>query len=287
MAAGGSASRSVVGVNPSTVLRQWLAVGHWELPILPETGAAVLEACRDEVSGARQVARIVERDPTLAAHVLRAANSAAYSPPEPIVSLTQAIGRMGLATVSEITVGVVVRGRVFTADRHLELVADVWPHSALAAGWARTISRQRRRNAEGAFLCGLLHDLGRPVVLRGLIDLERSTGQAFDDATIRNVMDELHPEIGGALVRRWSLPDWMGDAIDYHHMPELATAHRDEVMTTALASRLAHWSLERPAEDVAALRSLPLVGGLGLYPHDLDTLLAARGQVLEGAGLLA
>lgn len=61
-AADGGAARSVAPDDPADVLRQWLAVGRWELPLLPETGTAVLVACRDDESGARQVARIVERD---------------------------------------------------------------------------------------------------------------------------------------------------------------------------------------------------------------------------------
>lgn len=152
--------------------------------------------------------------------------------------------------MAEITIAVVLHGRVFTARRYRGLIAGVWPHSAVAGGWAREIARQLRRNVDGAFLCGLLHDLGRPVALHGLIELERSAGFALDEATMRRVMDELHPEVGATLVRRWSLPGWMADAAAFHHDPESAVTHRQEVMMTALASRPSHWALERPAEEV-------------------------------------
>ena len=58
-----------------------METGELELPILPEAAASVLEACRDEDKGPRQVADTLQRDPALAGHVLRVANSAAYAPP--------------------------------------------------------------------------------------------------------------------------------------------------------------------------------------------------------------
>jgi putative nucleotidyltransferase with HDIG domain len=284
----GRAPAAATGAGrPADVLRSWLVAGEWELPILPETGAAVLAACRDERSGARQVARLLERDPTLSARVLSVANSAAYAVHEPIVSLTQAIGRMGVTAVSEIMVAAVVRSGAFLPDRHLELIADVWPHSAVAAAWGREIARLQRRNVEGAFLCGLLHDVGRPIVLQGLIDHERTCRTTLDEGALREALDELHAEVGGRLVRCWSLPDWMADAVTLHHEPALAVEHRAEVMTTALACRLAHWSLEGRGETPGDLGRLPMLAELGIYAEEIDALLSLHPRVLESAGRLS
>ena len=71
---------------PTTAARQLreMLVGEieadrLELPVLPETAAAVMEAVRDENTGARRLADIIERDQSLAAHLLRVANSAAFN----------------------------------------------------------------------------------------------------------------------------------------------------------------------------------------------------------------
>src|SRR6185503_16029782 len=148
--------------DPLEILIERLDSGELELPVIPAAAASVLEACRDDENGARQVAEIMQRDPSLAGHTLRLSNSAAYGSTEPIVSLSQAIARLGLSIVSEITLAVALKGRVFSVARFDAQIRVLWVHSAGAGIWAREIARMRRRNVEGAFLCGLLHDVGRP-----------------------------------------------------------------------------------------------------------------------------
>ena len=58
-----------------------------ELPIVPEASARIIALCEDEKTDARAIEHVLERDPSLASHVLRIANSSAYAPKEPIVSL--------------------------------------------------------------------------------------------------------------------------------------------------------------------------------------------------------
>jgi len=252
-----------------------------ELPILPETAASVLEACRDEATGPRQVAETLQRDSSLAGHVLRLANSAAYGGGQPIASLSQAVSRLGLNGVAEITMAIALKGKVFRSKQHESLALPIWIHSAAAGGWAREIARMRRRNVEGAFLCGLLHDVGRPVILQAAADIEAATGTTFDADSIRALMDEFHTAVGSSLIRRWSLPDWIADAVLWHHDYAKATNHRNEVLTTALADRLAHWSLERAEDDVDEICGLDLVSLLNIYPEDLEALFAVRPIVLE------
>lgn len=272
---------------PTTAARQLreMLVGEieadrLELPVLPETAAAVMEAVRDENTGARRLADIIERDQSLAAHLLRVANSAAFNRGQPIVSLPQAINRLGVASVAEIVTAVAVQGKVFRVQRFEAHLRRLWQHSAAAGVWAREIARQRRRNVEGAFLCGLLHDIGEPVLLQAVAQFEWRDKKPFDDADVFAVMEELHAQVGGVLVSRWALADWMADAIAWHHTPEAAPRHEEEAMTTCLADHLAHWALERPEDDTEALRALPILRDLNIYPEELDQLLAARECVL-------
>ena len=52
-------------------------------------------------------------------------------------------------------------------------IKTLWAHSAAAGAWAREIARLRRMNVESAFLIGLMHDIGRPVLLQLVSDLAR------------------------------------------------------------------------------------------------------------------
>src|SRR6185503_4373864 len=65
-----------------------------ELPILPEASARIVALCENAKTDAKAIEAVLERDPSLASHVLRIANSSAYAPREPIVSLQQAVSRL-------------------------------------------------------------------------------------------------------------------------------------------------------------------------------------------------
>ena len=263
-----------------TLLVRHLEHGDLELPILPEAATQVLAACRDDRAASRQVASTLERDPALASHVLRVANSAAYASHEPIVSLAQAVGRLGFAAVGEITMAVALKASVFRVDRHESLARPVWSHSAAAASWAREIARQGRRNVESAFLSGLLHDIGRPVIVQATVALERAGKLRFADDEIRAAADALHAEFGAALARRWALPEWIVEAILFHHDPAAAQTHGENVRITALADRLAHWVLGETLDSPASLASDPLVASLDFYPDEFEQLLRKRDEVV-------
>ena len=134
-----------------------------ELPMLPQTATDVLSLCNDSSCDTARLSSLIQRDQALAAHTLHIANSAAYAPREPIVSLQQAIGRLGFKTMCDIAVAVAMRSKVFVLKGHEERLRAMWLHSAMSGTWAKEIARACRRNVEGAFLCGLLHDIGQPV----------------------------------------------------------------------------------------------------------------------------
>jgi putative nucleotidyltransferase with HDIG domain len=255
-----------------------------ELPILPEASARIIAMCDDDGTDAKAIEAVLERDPSLAAHVLRVANSSAYAPKEPIVSLQQAVSRLGLATMRNIVLAVSLQGRVFKVPGHQARVRSIWIHCAVAAAFAREIARKLRKNVEGAFLCGLLHDVGRPIVLQATVDaLAHRSKEPLPAALLETAMNEFHEEIAGRMVAAWKLADWTVAVVSHHHDPAKAAPHDEEARITRLADLLSYWALDesRAPEDFAA--DDPVIQELNLYPEDVEKLLAYRGKALEFA----
>src|SRR5689334_9388075 len=97
----------------------WLLTGAKQLPTLPVLIVQVQRALANEMTGLRELSTIIERDPSLAARLLRAANSAAFARGHPVTSIGAAIGRLGMSHVRSLclAVGVV---RAF-GDSHRRL----------------------------------------------------------------------------------------------------------------------------------------------------------------------
>jgi HD-like signal output (HDOD) protein len=261
--------------------------GSLELPVLSDTATRVMAVCGDSRCDARGLAELIQRDPSLAGHVVRVANSAAYAPREPIVSVQQAVNRLGFATVCDIALAVSLQGKVFNIAGRERSVREMWVHSATAGAWAKEIARLKRRNVEGAFLSGLLHDIGRPVLLQAALEIAAEPDARACETDIQSSIDELHALVSAGLLARWSLPEWMASAVRWHHAPESAPAQPELAATVCLADLLAHKAMVRGAVEDEFWTNQPSLRVLGIYPDELAKLLEARDQVVRVAGALA
>ena len=278
MTARASAGLLELSSRARAVVAELLAGEALELPLLPFVASEVLGLCAQEATDARRLADVVHRDQALAANLLRIANSPAFLPAVPIVSLQQAISRLGMRQIANLVLSVAARGAVFTVPGHEHLLAELWHHSVLTGCVARELARVQRRNVEVAFLCGLLHDAGRPVVLHALGRNWRGGG--LEPASIWPVLDEFHTQVGLALAQRWQLPAAVAETIAHHHTPDLATAHEELVLLAALADQIALVLADPAAKPSAAeFADCLLLEPLNLYADDLDAVLARADEL--------
>jgi putative nucleotidyltransferase with HDIG domain len=100
-----------------------------------------------------------------------------------------------------------------------------WRHSIATAACARSLARRLRFNQDVAFTAGLLHDIGRLVLVTGHPQAIRGAGLArqhdgdWEDAE-RAVLGVDHVDAGVALAEHWNFSDTMRQAIAWHHAPE-------------------------------------------------------------------
>lgn len=290
---------ALAGLAPAlrAAFAQRAAGGELALPVLPHVAMEVLSLAESTTSDAAQLSTLIHRDQALAAHLLRIVNSAAYQGRAPIVSLQQAVARLGVRVLAEIVLAASLKASIFRAPgtdaaRFEAGLRAQWHHAALAGAFAKELARAGRRNVEAAFLCGLLHDIGRPVLWTSLAELARGLNVAVDADALDAVADGLHAELGGSLARAWNLPEATALAVTYHHAPDAAPSAHELVRTTTVSDHLAHWAADgHPstgvALDEAAVRALPQLAQLNLYPEMVDALFAHKARALAFAEALA
>lgn len=280
----GSILRAPSGLVPedlSDTIVERLRTGSLELPLLPEVATQILNLARTRDVDALRLADVLQRDQALAGHVMRLANSAAYAARIPIVSLQQAISRLGLATLRDMVVAVAVRGKVFSIDGCADLVNPMWTHALATAYWAKEIARARRSNVEVAFLCGLLHDVGSPVVLQAILDAQRAKGMPYSRSVIQSAIEHFHCVVGSVLVAEWNMPSAVADSICYHHDYALLDKPSEIVMVTQLADMLAEWmgAGHGAARTQESIERAKVIEDLNIYPDELTELLAWRERI--------
>lgn len=266
-------------------LERRLAEGRLELPLLPGVAMEVTSAAAREDSDARVLSEILKRDAAMAAHVLRVVNSPAYSPRAQIVSLQQAVGRVGSTKIREIALVIACRTSVFKVKGYESEVDQVFQHCLVTALFAQEIARQTRNNVEDAFLCGLLHDVGRPLLLQALLELAPEHTGPRARAALLGLVTDLHCHAGVTLASAWKLPDSVAAAISSHHAS--SSEHAASVHITALADRLGHALLETPEVTPGSVSEHPALERLEIYPDVLEKILARAEHVQRTAKALS
>lgn len=265
-------------------LGKQIAERRLELPILPTVAMEVMTACQKEETDAAKLTAVLHKDQALAANVLRVANSAAHVGQVPCGSLQQAVSRLGMQMISEIAIAVAVKGGVFASKQCQDLFAQLWRHAVMAGMFTKEIARARRRNVEIAFLSGLLHDVGKAVLLASAERHVRDGKVSMDD--IAEALQEHHTAVGAMLARRWRMPDAIVECIEFHHDYSNAKSYQEAAMSVCLADLIAHFVSPGPTAPrvtVDALTKHPVLAALNLYPDQLQELLGKADQTFAMA----
>jgi len=259
-----------------------LGTGTIVLPLLPQVANQVLALTSQPTVDALQLSNLIHRDPALAGQVLRIANSPAYMPSMPIVSLQQAVARLGMETVTEIVLAASLQSGTFKVPGYEGALKRLWRHGLASGLFAKEIARLLRSNVESAFLCGLLHAVGKPALLQVVADAqrdrhrERGTGGPVPPDVLHELLAEFHTGVGLRIATSWALPQAVVNAITFYASFERAPANRREAAVACLADLFASdFDEPRPSFE-PDLAGQPVVGELNLYPQDLAQLLAKR-----------
>lgn len=259
-----------------------------ELPPLPQALVELMRLLRQPDFVESRCVALIERDQSLAARLLRLANSSFYGVPGRVGSIGDAMRILGAQTVFGALTAVAMHRHVRVdgcTGFEFELY---WRHTIGTALASRQLARWLDRDPDEAFLIGLLHDLGQLVLAS--FDPE-AAGRALDRArraelsTMDAEIAELgfsHPQIGAMVARHWHFPEAICRAIERHHEPEPAAA-AERISASGLvniADKVAH-TLHLGGDLAAPGLSEPEWLALGLCLQDLDELLAATARGVD------
>jgi len=261
-------------------LIQKIETGEIELPLLPRAAGQVMALASDPAADAAKLSALIHQDQALAAHVLRIANSPAYMPRTPVVSLQHAVAMLGITLLSEIAFTASLKSGVFKAPGHEDDVKRLWRHSLASGAFAKEVARMRRVNVESAYLCGLLHEIGKPVVLQTATTLAEAQRLTLEKAILYRWIDGYHSRVGTLIAEKWGLPKQVATAIQYYDDYDHADSFRQECLLTCASDRLASHVLAPEDLPEESLRTQPAFAELNLYPNDIDQLLTTKDQVL-------
>ncbi len=201
-----------------------------DLPALSAAASAVMREADSPTGSVEGMARALGSDPSLAAQVLRLANSAFYGMPRRVGSIPQAVQLLGTRAVRNLAlVSATFPWLARPVSGYALGPGQLWTHAlGTAVGASLVAERTRKANPDLAFTAGLLHDIGKVAMsvwlerkLPGLLRIAEIEGTPFD-AVERRVLGYDHTQVGAHLGERWNLPSELIEAMRWHHQPDLA-----------------------------------------------------------------
>lgn len=265
--------------------------GKIDLPSVPATLARIIQITNSPDASADRVAGVVMLDQSLAAKVLRIANSAFYGRRVKAETISEAVVTLGFSSIRNLAASASVVDALFPKQMFPGFSwQDMWVHSVNCAVASEVIHARMTRTigAEAAFVAGLLHDMGKLILARALPERFRQVVEACRECNFtmvqaeRNLLSTDHAKIGGELAEGWQFPDRLRDAIAYHHCPADACENEDIARAVSAANLLAKRMSKNYIMGVGTEISLKDVADeAGLQVDDMNFIVNAVREKMQ------
>ena len=221
------------------------------LPPLPIAVQRLLSVTSDPKADVRALTRIIEKDQVLTARILRVANSSFYGLSRRVETISKAVVILGFQAVRNIALRVAMLGFQRGIDSELRPHLEAfWKHAIAVASAAELLATALRLpEPEVAFVAGLLHDLGKMVLMEVLGERYARLFERAEASTAPLHVREqaafgiTHTEAGQALCMHWKIPSLLTRVVATHHTPtdsnEAASSEDLLVHTVRVANELA------------------------------------------------
>lgn len=248
--------------------------GEVTMPPLPEVEAELSRLLEDDDVTTKRIVEVVKKDPSVAATILRLANSAAYGGLQPVTELGQALTRIGLTQLKRTVTAALHKGHFeHSSAAHRDRLKGLWMHSITTAVICRLVAEHVCTDQHQAFLAGLLHDSGKLLVLRAVDHLSERQEVDLTDAVLDEMMVALHTELGYVTLEEWKLPEEICAIARDHHND--VTSKSGELLIRVQAANLIAHELKQSNGDLPAsqIRDAPEVAALNMTDVELASLI--------------
>jgi HD-GYP domain-containing protein (c-di-GMP phosphodiesterase class II) len=221
-----------------TGILQKFSAGKIVPPAMPQVVLELRRMIKRQDSSVKDLADVLEKDPVISLRLISVAKSPAYKGYGDVRSVQAAIPRLGFKETLSIVVAISNKSLYEAKHPQYRLLFDkMWVHSLATAYTAKLIGQSLLLDdPENLFLMGLIHDVGKVVLLRAFADLPQAKGLNYD--MIVSATQDAHQPIGVMLVKRWGFGDDMARVIALHEGSNFSPETENVILAVHLANML-------------------------------------------------
>jgi HD-like signal output (HDOD) protein len=244
------------------------------LPSVPMLYFQLLKEVESPSSTAESLGKVVAQDPAITAKLLQLVNSAFFGIARKVVDPADAVQLLGVNTVRALALTLQTFSCFEQAKAPAFSISRMWERSMRVGQLSRHLARWAGAPlavAEESFVAGLLHDLGKLMLVA---NMPAEYSEAMTAATAGNIQDfdaeqqrfgATHADLGGYLLGLWGLPVTIVEAVALHHSPSSSVARSFSPLTAVhIASVLASERAALPEPGAAPQMDMGYLAGVGV-----------------------
>jgi HD-GYP domain-containing protein (c-di-GMP phosphodiesterase class II) len=243
---------------------QKFSAGKIVPPAMPQVVLELRNMIKRQETSVKDVAEILEKDPVISLRLISVAKSPAYKGYGDVKSVQAAVPRLGFKETLSIVVAISNKSLYEAKLPQFRVALDkMWGHSLACAYASKLIAQSLFLNdPETIFLMGLIHDVGKVILLRAFAEIPQEKG--FDFASVMTAIQEAHQSIGNMLLKRWGFGDEFSRVVSLHEGGNFSPQTNKELLVVHLANMLTRKMglsfFEWDGKDLAEVSSAQLLG---------------------------
>ena len=194
------------------------------LPSLPQTYFEIEEELNKQNFSIKNISDIIHKDMSIAIRILQIVNSPLFGLSKNITDIQQAVSLLGISMIKSLILYTQIF-RSFEGNMRVEEIQkNIWEHSLKVANTSKLLIANfgNRSEIETAFISGLLHDIGKIIVINNeefiyeILEIMKLENIDYNEAE-KKILGTTHAEIGAYLLNLWGLPNIIADSVKNHH----------------------------------------------------------------------
>jgi len=247
----------------SDILQKFSA-GKIVPPAMPQVVFELRHMIKRQSSSVKDVSDVLEKDPVISLRLISVAKSPVYKGYGDVKSVQVAIPRLGFKETLSIVMAISSKSLYEVKQPQFRVVLDkMWGHSLACAYASKLIAQSLALgDPETIFLMGLIHDVGKVILLRAFAEIPQE--KSIDFATAMTAIQEAHQSIGNMLIKRWGFGDEFSRVVSLHEGVNFSSQTNKEILVVHLANMLTRKmglsSFEWDGKDLVEVSSAQLLG---------------------------
>jgi len=248
--------------DPINMILRRLETGKIQMASLPDVSIKLNEMAKKGLNF-KLIGDLIRKDPAITAKIMSVSNSAYYGGASKNKTVDEAISRIGLYATKQY-VDAICNRQLFASDdkRFTKFAEDLWKHSLYCAVASLTVVRVLDLELKAdAFSLGLLHDIGKILLLQMTAELESKNQfkEGVDLEKLFGPIEKYHGMIGAKAFKKWNFSVEYVEGALFHDNLEKKDSPSQQLRVLHFANAMAKTMLNQKKDeaytDLAELES--------------------------------